>query len=36
MKTRRLERGEMGWIVLWLIGVPIPLLLVLYFIRGCT
>jgi hypothetical protein len=36
MKTVKLERGEIGWIVLWLIGLPIPLLLALYFIRGCT
>jgi hypothetical protein len=36
MQTRRLERGEIGWIVLWLLGVPIPLLLILYLIRGCT
>jgi len=34
MKTRMLEQGEIGWIVLWLIGVPIPLLLVLYSFAG--
>ncbi|MGZ3768046.1 MAG: hypothetical protein ACXVCP_05380 [Bdellovibrio sp.] len=30
------ENGRIGWILLWLIGIPIPILLVLYFIRGCT
>ncbi len=30
------ERGKIGWILLWLLGVPIPILLVLYFLRGCT
>jgi len=25
-----------GWILLGLIGIPIPVLLVLYFLRGCT
>ena len=28
--------GKVGWILLWLIGVPIPVLLVLFMIRGCT
>jgi hypothetical protein len=30
------QRGKIGWILLWLLGVPIPILLVLYFLRGCT
>lgn len=30
------KKGKVGWILLWLLGVPIPLLLVLYFLRGCT
>ena len=34
--NRRLERGYAGWILLWLIGIPIPLLIVLYMLRGCT
>ena len=33
---RRGESGRVGWIVLWLLGVPIPLLLVLFLLRGCT
>jgi hypothetical protein len=33
---RKLESGRAGWIVLWLLGVPIPVLLVLYVLRGCT
>jgi hypothetical protein len=36
MKSHRLESGRVGWIVLWLLGVPIPVLLVLYALRGCT
>jgi hypothetical protein len=32
----KLESGRAGWIVLWLLGVPIPVLLVLYVLRGCT
>jgi hypothetical protein len=30
------EAGRAGWILLWLLGVPIPVLLVLYMLRGCT
>ncbi|MEN0059460.1 MAG: hypothetical protein AAGB31_11545 [Bdellovibrio sp.] len=32
----RNSRGKLGWIFLWLVGVPIPILLVLYLLRGCT
>jgi hypothetical protein len=28
--------GKIGWILLWLIGVPIPILLILFLLRGCT
>lgn len=28
--------GKAGWILLWALGVPIPVLLVLYLLRGCT
>jgi hypothetical protein len=28
--------GKVGWILLWLLGVPIPVLLILFLIRGCT
>jgi hypothetical protein len=30
------ETGAMGWILLWAIGVPVPILLVLFMVRGCT
>lgn len=30
------EQGKVGWILLWLLGVPIPVLLVLFLVRGCT
>jgi hypothetical protein len=30
------QRGKVGWILLWLLGVPIPVLLFLFLIRGCT
>lgn len=30
------QQGKAGWILLWLLGVPIPILLVLFLLRGCT
>ena len=30
------EEGKVGWILLWLIGVPLPILFVLFLLRGCT
>ncbi|WP_413288671.1 hypothetical protein [Bdellovibrio sp. HCB337] len=27
--------GKAGWALLWLLGVPLPILLVLYMLRGC-
>lgn len=30
------QRGAVGWVFLWLIGIPIPILLLLFFVRGCT
>ena len=33
---RQLQSGKAGWILLWLLGIPIPILLVLFLLRGCT
>ena len=30
------ERGKVGWILLWALGIPIPILLVMFLVRGCT
>jgi hypothetical protein len=30
------EKGKVGWILLWLLGVPIPVLVILFLLRGCT
>lgn len=34
--SKRLQQGAIGWILLWVIGIPIPILLVFFLIRGCT
>ena len=30
------QAGKAGYILLWLLGVPIPILLVIFLMRGCT
>ena len=33
---RAREAGKVGWIMLWLLGIPVPILLLLFVLRGCT
>jgi hypothetical protein len=33
---RNTEEGKVGWVLLWALGVPLPILLVLYLLRGCN
>ena len=30
------QSGKIGYILLWLLGVPIPILVLIYLLRGCT
>lgn len=30
------ESGKIGYALLWLLGVPIPVLLLIYVLRGCN
>lgn len=30
------QKGKVGWAVLWLLGVPLPILFILFLMRGCT
>jgi len=34
--NRKSLEGRVGWVLLWLLGVPIPVLLILFLLRGCT
>jgi hypothetical protein len=36
MLPKAAESGKIGWILLWLVGVPVPVLLILFLLRGCT
>lgn len=33
--THRRPARAIGYILLWLLGVPIPILLLIFFFRGC-
>ena len=35
-KSLHNETGAIGWVLLWAIGIPVPILLVLFMVRGCT
>jgi hypothetical protein len=30
------REGKIGYILAWLVGVPIPILIVIFLLRGCT
>lgn len=32
----RQQQGRWGYILAWLIGVPVPILLIVYLLRGCA
>jgi len=36
LKEESKQSGKIGYILLWLIGVPIPILLIIFLLRGCT
>jgi hypothetical protein len=33
---RSRQEGKWGYVLAWLIGVPIPILVIVYLLRGCT
>ncbi len=33
---RQSTEGAMGWILLWVLGIPIPILFLFFLLRGCT
>ena len=33
---RRTQEGKLGYILAWLLGVPIPILLLVFLLRGCN
>ena len=35
IKAPKQETGAVGYILAWLIGIPVPILLAIFLIRGC-
>jgi hypothetical protein len=33
---QKTQGGKVGYILLWLLGVPIPILFLIYLLRGCS
>jgi hypothetical protein len=36
LKKRIEQMGATGYILLWLLGIPIPILFLFFLLRGCT
>jgi len=36
MRLLKDQQGKVGWVLLWALGVPIPVLVILFLMRGCT
>jgi hypothetical protein len=36
VQSLKAQAGKIGYILLWAIGVPIPVLFVIYLLRGCS
>jgi len=32
----RYQQGKWGYILAWLVGIPVPILIVIFLLRGCT
>jgi hypothetical protein len=35
-KPMKFQEGKIGYILLWLLGVPIPILILIFLLRGCN
>jgi len=31
----RSQEGKMGYVIAWLIGIPLPILIIVFLLRGC-
>lgn len=36
LRSRKEQHGGMGYVLLWLLGVPIPVLILISLLRGCA
>jgi len=36
MRDSKDQKGKIGYIILWLMGVPVSVLILIFLLRGCT
>lgn len=36
LNTPKRQQGKIGYILAWLLGIPIPILIVIFLLRGCN
>jgi hypothetical protein len=36
LKDKIQQAGAAGYILLWLLGIPLPILFLIFLLRGCT
>ena len=36
MRNFKNQEGKLGYIILWLMGVPVSVLILIFLLRGCT
>jgi hypothetical protein len=36
MRDFKDQKGKIGYIILWLMGVPVTVLVLIFLLRGCT
>jgi len=34
--ARRQQQGRWGYVLAWLVGVPVPILVIIFLLRGCS
>ena len=35
-RPRQPQEGKIGYLFAWLLGIPIPILIIIFLLRGCT
>jgi len=35
MRCMRSQEGKLGYVIAWLIGIPLPILIIVFLLRGC-
>lgn len=36
LAERKAQEGKIGYVLAWLLGIPIPILILVFLLRGCS